>query len=84
MYDQVKVYADEKKVSVDDFVVSLIRTITPQKNPRKKKYQMKAVEELSPVLQSILNMPRTGQVDANDINGDKARLEYYTDKYELA
>jgi hypothetical protein len=28
-------------------------------------------------------MPINGQIDADDINGEKARMEYYREKYEL-
>lgn len=84
LYDNVKCYADEKKVSVEEYVVSIITSVIPKRNTKKKtKYKMKKVEELSPLLQNILNMPRTGQIDGNDINGTIAREEYYKEKDSL-
>jgi len=78
LYNDVKLYAAEKKVSVEDFIVSIITSVLPRH--AKKTYQMKKVQELSPLLQNILNMPRTGQIDGNDINGIQAREEYYNEK----
>lgn len=82
MYDDIKVYADEERVSVQDFIIAVIARLYPHK-PRtsERRYKMKTTEELSPVLQQILNMPRTGQLSDADI--DKARAAYYKEKYEL-
>ncbi len=33
-----------------------------------------------PEIRDILSMPIIGQLDADDINGDKARMEYYKEK----
>ena len=49
----------------------------------KKKFKIQPIEKLSPEIQDILSMPIIGQLDADDINGDKARMEYYKEKYEL-
>lgn len=82
MYNDIKVYADEKKVSVQDFVVTLIARLYPHKpSVSEKKYKMKKTEELSPVLQKILAMPKTKQLTDNDI--ESAREAYYKEKYEL-
>ena len=82
MYNDIKVYADEKKVSVQDFVVTLIAGLFPHKPIiNQKKYEMKKPEELSPVLQKILAMPKTGQLTDSDI--EKAREAYYKEKYQL-
>ena len=68
MYDHIKVYADEKKVSVQDFVVTLIAGLYPHKtSTSRKKYKMKTTEELSPILQKILAMPKTRQLTDSDI-----------------
>ena len=47
------------------------------------KFKIQPIEKLSPVIQDILSMPVVGQLDADDINGDKARMEYYKEKYGL-
>ena len=44
---------------------------------------MLPVEQLAPEVQEILNMPRTVEIDADDLNGEKARMEYYQEKYGL-
>ena len=44
---------------------------------------MQPIEKLPPEIQNILNMPIVGQLDADDINGDKASMEYYKEKYGL-
>ena len=46
----------------------------------KKKYKIQPIEKLSPEIRDILSMPIIGQLDADDINGDKARMEYYKEK----
>ena len=45
----------------------------------KKKYKIQPIEK-SPEIRDILSMPIIGQLDADDINGDKARMEYYKEK----
>ena len=45
---------------------------------------MKDVEELSPILQEILSMPRTGHLNESDINGQETREEYLKEKYGIA
>ena len=44
---------------------------------------MLPIEKLNQELQDILNMPRNGEIDADDINGEEARMEYYKEKYNL-
>ncbi len=44
---------------------------------------MQPIEKLSPEIQEILSMPMVGQLDADDINGDKARMDYLKEKYGL-
>ncbi|MBR1547290.1 MAG: hypothetical protein IJ637_00995 [Prevotella sp.] len=79
-YNDAMKYAQTQNISVDEFVVSLIAKFAKSK---KKKYTLQPIEELAPEVQEILNMPITGQLDADDINGDKARMEYYKEKYNL-
>jgi len=49
----------------------------------KKKFKIQPIEKLSPEIQDILNMPIIGQLDADDITGEKARMEYCKEKYDL-
>ena len=79
-YNDAMKYAKTQNISVDEFVVSLITNYVQSK---KKKFSLQPIEELAPELQEILNMPINGQIDADDINGEKARMEYYKEKYEL-
>jgi hypothetical protein len=66
---------------VEDFVVMLINKFTlSSSNSIKKKYQMLPLEKLEPDLQAILKMPRKGTIDADDVNGEEARMEYYKEK----
>ena len=44
---------------------------------------MLPLEELSPEIQDIMSIPMIGKIDANDVNADEARAEYYKDKYML-
>lgn len=50
---------------------------------KKKKFQMLPIEKLNQEMQDILNMSRNGEIDADDINGEEARMEYYKEKYNL-
>jgi hypothetical protein len=80
-YNDAKQYAETQNLTVDEFVVSLIKKYAHSK--KKKKYKMQPIEKLSPEIQDILNMPMVGQLDADDINGDKARMDYFKEKYGL-
>lgn len=82
VYNDAKQYAETQNLSVDEFIVSLINKFASSKT-KKKKFVMEPMEKLAPELQEILNMPRSGQIDADDINGEKARMEYYKEKYNL-
>ena len=81
-YNNAKLYAEKQNLSVDEFVVMLINKFAEAKD-KKKKFQMLPIEKLDQELQDILNMPRNGDIDANDINGEEARMEYYKEKYML-
>ena len=81
-YNDAKQLAETQNLSVDEFIVSLINKFALSRQG-KKKFKMQPIEKLSPEIQDILSMPIIGQLDADDINGDKARMEYYKEKYEL-
>ena len=81
-YNDAKQFAETQNLSVDEFIVSLINKFALSRQG-KKKFKMQPIEKLSPEIQDILSMPIIGQLDADDINGDKARMEYYKEKYGL-
>ena len=81
-YNDAKQLAETQNLSVDEFIVSLINKFALSRQG-KKKFKILPIEKLSPEIQDILSMPIIGQLDADDINGDKARMEYYKEKYEL-
>ena len=81
-YNDAKLYAEKQNLSVDEFIVSLINKFVRSKD-KKKKFKMLPMEELEPEIKNILNMERTGSLDANDINGEEARIDYYKEKYML-
>lgn len=81
-YNDAKQLAETQNLSVDEFIVSLINKFALSRQG-KKKFKIQPIEKLSPEIQDILSMPIIGQLDADDINGDKARMEYYKEKYGL-
>jgi hypothetical protein len=81
-YNNAKHYADTQNLSVDEFVVMLIDKFVNTKG-KKKVFKMLPMEKLEPEIQDILNMPRIGKLDADDVNGEEARMEYYKEKYML-
>ena len=44
---------------------------------------MKNIEELTPELQALIGFAKPAVGDDEDINGDKARTEYLTAKYNM-
>ena len=80
-YNDAKQYAKTQNLSVDEFIVSLINKFASSKNA--KKFSIEPIENLAPELQEILNMPKIGHIDSDDINGEEARMEYYKEKYQL-
>jgi len=80
LYNQAKNYANADGMSVEEWVAMLITRFTPTK---KKKFKMKKIEELSPELQALIGFAKPEVPNDDDINGDKARTEYLTDKYAL-
>lgn len=80
LYAQAQSYAREYNMSVEECVALLIKRFAPTK---KKDYKMKKIEELSPELQVIIGFSKPSVDDENDINGDKARMEYLQEKYAI-
>ena len=80
LYNQAQNYAKADGMSVEDWVAMLITRFTPTK---KKKFKMKKIEELSPELQALIGFAKPEVPNDDDINGDKARTEYLTEKYAL-
>ena len=80
LYNQAQNYAKADGMSVEEWVAMLITRFTPTK---KKKFKMKKIEELSPELQALIGFAKPEVPKDDDINGDKARTEYLTDKYAL-
>ena len=81
-YNHAKLYAETQNLSVDEFITMLINKFAHSKASMKK-FKMLPTKELEPEIQEILSMPRKGIIDANDVNGDDARIEYYKEKYML-
>jgi len=44
---------------------------------------MRKIEELSPELQALIGFAKPSVDDDNDINGDKARMEYLQEKHTI-
>ena len=77
LYTKAQNYAKENGMSVEEWVAMLIKKFVPAK---KKRYRMKKIEELSPELQAIIGFAKPSIPNDEDINGDKARMEYLTEK----
>lgn len=80
-YNHAKQYAETQNITVDEFIVKLIDKYALSK--KKKQFKMQPIEKLAPEIQDILSMPLVGQLDTDDINGEKARMEYLKEKYGL-
>jgi hypothetical protein len=80
LYAQAQSYAQADHMSVEEWVAKLIIRFAPEK---KKTYKMKSLNELSPELQAIIGFAKPEVADEDDINGDKARMEYMNEKYAL-
>jgi hypothetical protein len=78
LYNEAQHYAHRQNMSVEEWVSSLILKFLPKK---KEKYKMKALDELSPELQQLIGFAKPA-IEYDDINGDKARMEYLTEKFE--
>lgn len=80
LYEQAQLYAKADDMSVEEWVAKLIIRYVPEK----KKYKMKSLKELSPELQALIGFAKSETVaDDDDINGDKARMEFLTNRYSL-
>ena len=80
LYTKAQDYAQESNMSVEEWISMLIKTFVPL---NKKEYKMKRIDELSPELQAIVGFAKPAVEGEDDINGDKARMEYLTEKYAL-
>ena len=78
LYSQAQNYAKADGMSVEDWVAMLIVRFGLAK---KKKYRMRKIEELSPELQALIGFAKPAVSSDDDLNGDKARMEYLTAKY---
>ena len=80
LYNMARDYAKADGLSVEEWVAMLVSRFKPAK---KKTYKMKRLEELSPELQSLIGFAKPPVASDDDINGDKTRTEYLTEKYSL-
>ncbi len=80
LYSQAKDYAKEQNMTVDEWVTMLIMRFVPS---NKKGYRMRNIEELSPELQRLIGFAKPTAAQVEDLNGDKARMGFLTDKYAL-
>ena len=78
LYNQAQNYAQEQNMSVEEWIATLIMRFTPVS---KKKYKMKQINELTPELQAVIGFAKPVVERDEDINGDKERMEYLTEKY---
>ena len=77
LYAQAKAYATANNISVEQWVATLIASFAP---PKRKRYKMKTMQELSPELVRFVGFAKPINGD-NDVNGNRARDEYLTSKY---
>ena len=81
-YNNAKLFADKQNMGVDEFIVTLINKLTyPTKD--KKKFNLLPMEQMEPALQEIINMSRKETSDADGVNVEQERMEYYKEKYSL-
>jgi hypothetical protein len=81
-YNNAKFYADKQNMGVDEFIVTLINKLT-YATKGKKKFSLLPKEQMEPELQEIINMNRRDTPDADELNGEQERMEYYKEKYNL-
>ena len=81
-YNNAKFYADKQNMGVDEFIVTLINKLT-YATKGKKKFSLLPKEQMEPELQEIINMNRRDTPDADELNGEHERMEYYKEKYSL-
>lgn len=78
VYQEALTYAKAHNVSVEDWVTSLILRFIP---PQQEGYKMKSMQELSPELLRYVGFAKPSHAE-DDLNGDKAREESLTEKYD--
>ncbi len=80
-------YAKEHNVSVDAFVEELvIKAIGVSKRKQtvdRKRFRLKAIDELSPRVRSLIGAGRISEGANDDLNGRNARMEYLEEKYRV-
>lgn len=81
-YNNAKFYADKQNMGVDEFIVTLINKLT-YATKGKKKFSLLPKEQMEPELQEIINMNRRETPDADELNVEQERMEYYKEKYNL-
>ncbi len=77
LYAEAQAYASANNISVEQWITSLIVRFIPS---TKKHYKMKSMQELSPELLQHVGFAKPAS-DDDDLNGEKARDEYLTSKY---
>ncbi len=81
-YNNAKFYADKQNMGVDEFIVTLINKLT-YSTKGKKKFSLLPKEQMEPELQEIINMNRRETPDADELNVEQERMEYYKEKNNL-
>ena len=81
-YNNAKFYADKQNMGVDEFIVTLINKLT-YATKGKKKFSLLPKEQMEPELQEIINMNRRETPDADELNVEQERMEYYKEKNNL-
>lgn len=80
LYNKAESYAHRQNMSVDEWVASLILRFVPSKT---RNYKMKEIGELSPELQQLIGFAKPTVPHDDDLNGDIARMDYLSEKYDL-
>ncbi|MBR1688637.1 MAG: hypothetical protein IJ710_08950 [Prevotella sp.] len=80
-YNVAKSYADFKKISVDELIVSLINKLAIPKAAKQQQVALKPQTDLHPDLQALVGFAKPAQSSDEDLNGRQAREEYLMEKY---
>ena len=80
-YNQVKAYADDERMSVDAFVIMLIKKELKNNSTQPQLYRMKSLQELSPEVQSLIGLVHPVEGEEDDMNGSNVKYEYLREKY---
>ena len=73
IYHSALEYAQEHHTSIKNIIESYLIKLRPTKLPTSNQADMK--------LQEMINLTKGLKLDADDINGDKAKLSYLEEKY---